>query len=130
MVAYNKSFERRCLENMAQLLPAQAAALRDVIARLADPLPVLREHVYHPDFGGGFGLKAVLPALVPELSYDGLEIAGGELASQALLRLMFERESLAAEKLQSQRDALLAYCELDTLAMVKLMAKLRELTST
>jgi hypothetical protein len=98
-----------------------------VIARLADPLVVMREHVYHPDFGGSFSLKAVLPALVPDLTYDGLEIAEGGLASNVLSRLMFDREAIAPAERQRLRDALLAYCELDTLAMVKLMARLREM---
>ena len=64
VVAYNSSFEKTCMEALARAVPSQAKGLRDVIARLADPLPVVREHVYHPDFGGSFSLKAVLPALV------------------------------------------------------------------
>ena len=49
-----------------------------------DLLPVVRNHVYHPDFGGGFGLKSVLPAMVPELRYDNLAIGDDETASLEL----------------------------------------------
>ena len=54
---------------MADALPALAEPLRSIIDRLVDLLQVVRNHVYHPDFGGSFSLKSVLPALVPELDY-------------------------------------------------------------
>ena len=34
-------------------------------------------HVYHPAFAGSFSLKNVLPALVPEMTYEGMEVADG-----------------------------------------------------
>jgi hypothetical protein len=46
-----------------------------------DLLPAVRNHVYHPDFGGSFSLKDVLPAMVPELRYDTLAIGDGETTS-------------------------------------------------
>lgn len=127
VVAYNMAFERSCLERMALALPAHAEGLRGVVARLADPLAVVREHVYHPDFGGSFSLKSVLPALVPDLSYDGLAIADGQLAQIALNRLVLGGEALAPEERATQREALLRYCEVDTLAMVRVMDRLRAL---
>jgi predicted RecB family nuclease len=127
VVAYNMSFERSCLERLAQALPGEAAALRDVIARLADPLPVVREHVYHPDFGGSFSLKSVLPALVPELTYDGLEIADGEQAALALSRRVLAGDRMSPEESAREREALLRYCERDTMAMVRVVARLREM---
>ena len=90
--------------------------LGDIEKRLVDLLPVVRDHVYHPGFGGGFGLKAVLPALVAELSYDGMEIAEGDAATRALERLLLRGETLAAAERARLREALLRYCELDTRA--------------
>lgn len=127
VVAYNMSFERGCLERLADALPSLADDLRHVIARLADPLDVVRAHVYHPGFGGSFSLKAVLPALVPDLTYEGLEIAEGETASLVLARLLFDGDGWTAAERRRQRAALLAYCERDTLAMVKLLERLRVL---
>src|SRR5437762_2866997 len=69
IVAYSAAFERGCLMRLAEALPALAVPLHDIAERLVDLLPVVRNHVYHPDFGGSFGLKSVLPAMVPELSY-------------------------------------------------------------
>ena len=127
VVAYNAGFEKCCLETLANALPGQAAALRDVISRLADPLPVVREHVYHPDFDGSFSLKKVLPALVPDLDYDDLAIAEGNSASRELMRLVVDDRTLLADERAITRDQLLRYCERDTLAMVRVLARLREL---
>jgi hypothetical protein len=130
VVAYNMSFEKGCLERMAQAVPAHAADLREIVARLADPLPVVREHVYHPDFGGSFSLKSVLPALVPDLGYDDLAIADGALAALVLNRLMLGDEEFPPAERAAQREALMRYCERDTLAMVRVMERLRELATT
>ena len=67
-----------------------------IAARLVDLLPIVRNHVYHPEFDGSFSLKKVLPALVPELSYDGLAIAEGGTASIEFERLMFNGDGLDA----------------------------------
>jgi len=124
VVAYNAGFEGRCIEQMAEALPALGVPLRSIVARLVDLLPVLRNHVYHPDFGGSFGLKSVLPALEPELRYDGLTIADGETASLELERLLFSGDQLergAREQLQSD---LLRYCHQDTWGLVRLLERL------
>lgn len=127
VVAYNAGFEKRCLEILANALPDQAVALRDIISRLADPLPVVREHVYHPEFDGSFSLKSVLPALVPDLGYDDLAIAEGESASRELMRLVVDDGTLPLADRVIKRGELLRYCERDTLAMVRVLERLREL---
>ncbi len=127
VVAYNASFERSCLEAMAKALPDRADALRSIVARLADPLPLVRDHVYHPEFRGSFSLKAVLPALVPGPAYSVLGIAEGAVASLALERLMFDAASLAPGEAERLRADLTRYCALDTLGMARLIGRLREL---
>jgi len=127
VVAYNAGFEKNCLETLANALPGQAVALRDIISRLADPLPVVREHVYHPDFNGSFSLKNVLPALVPDLGYDDLAIPEGESASRELMRLVVDDGTLVAAERAIKREELLRYCERDTFALVRVLERLREL---
>ena len=73
----------------------------------------MRDHVYHPDFGGGFGLKSVLPALVPDLAYDGLVIADGQTASYELERLLLAGSGMSPEERDRLRADLLRYCEMD-----------------
>jgi predicted RecB family nuclease len=128
VVAYNALFERRCLEDTANAVPHLAVPLRDIASRLTDLLPVIRNYIYHPDFGGSFSLKRVLPALVPELRYDGLAIADGESASLELVRLLFHGDRLDPDARDRLRRDLLCYCDQDTRGLVRLLERLRQLT--
>jgi hypothetical protein len=60
----------------------------------------------------------VLPALVPEMSYDKLSIQDGMQASLEYLR-MIDPETTVEEKTTIRND-LLTYCGQDTLAMIKI----------
>jgi hypothetical protein len=127
IAAYGASFERDRIRELAAALPHLASRLEAVAARLVDLLPVVRNHVYHPDFGGSFSLKAVLPALVPEMSYRGLAIADGETASLELGRLLFQGNEMEPEERARLRANLLAYCHQDTWGLVRLLERLRGL---
>jgi predicted RecB family nuclease len=130
LVAYHAAFERDCLRVLALGAPHLAADLGAMELRLLDLLPAVRNHVYHPRFGGSFSLKNVLPALVPDLTYDDLDIRDGARATVDLWRLVFERRSLPPREATHLRRALLRYCERDTWAMVRLLDRLRELATT
>ena len=127
IVAYNSSFERGCIRLLAAAAPDLARELGLIELKLVDLLPVVRNHVYHPKFGGSFSLKSVLPALVPDLSYGDLEIQDGAAATLALWRLVFEPDRLGPRQKARMRSALLAYCERDSWATVKLLDRLRVL---
>jgi len=127
VVAYYASFERECLKQLTQAVPDLARELDAIRAKLIDLLPVIRNHVYHPDFGGSFSIKHVLPALVPSLAYGDLEINEGETASVELQRLMFDGDAMRPQERARLRQALLSYCERDSWAMVKLLERLRGL---
>lgn len=127
IVAYNARFEGDRIRELAAALPRLAARLEALAARLLDLLPVVRNHVYHPDFGGSFSLKRVLPALVPELDYRGLAIAEGETASLELGRLLFHGDEMEPEERARLRADLLAYCHQDTWGLVRLLERLRGL---
>ena len=76
---------------------------------------------------GSYSIKYVLPALYPddaELDYKELSlIHKGDEASNAFLTL--KEQSLKDQK--AIRKALLEYCKLDTLAMVKIWEKFIEI---
>ena len=129
VVAYSAGFERGCLERMAEALPGLSAPLHGIADRLVDLLPVVRNHVYHPGFGGGFSLKRVLPALVPELSHDELTISEGSVASQELERLLFQESELTPEAKAQLPSGLLRYCHQDTWGLVRLLRRFRELAA-
>jgi hypothetical protein len=65
----------------------------------------------------------VLPALIPGMSYDKLEIGDGALAS-----LSYEQALQSEDPAEKQRifRALREYCGQDTLALVRLRAVLAE----
>lgn len=127
IVAYNAGFERRCIEQLADSLPALAAPLRSVVMRLVDLLPVVRNQIYHPNFSGSFSLKSVLPVLVPELRYDGLVIADGQTASRELERLLFNGGGVDSDACFLLRANLLRYCQQDSLGLVLLLERFRYL---
>ena len=129
VVAYYASFERECIRQLREAVPKLARELERVERRLVDLLPTVRNHVYHPDFGGRFSIKKTLPALVPGLSYSDLKVRDGEVATVELQRLMLAGSALPASERAELREVLLRYCERDTWAMVKMLEKLQGLVA-
>jgi hypothetical protein len=126
ITAYNAPFEAKAIDHLAKAVPYLAGELQTVKTRLVDLLPVVREHVYHPDFGGGFGLKDVFPALTGDKIYETLEVSDGTSASWLLQSLLFNAEESPEQKLR-RREKLLEYCQADTKCLASLLMKLREL---
>jgi predicted RecB family nuclease len=123
IVVYNAGFESQRLSELAAWLAEFAGLIERIQRRLWDLLPVIRNHVYHPRFGGSFSLKAVLPALVPEMTYEGMDVADGTEAGVAWEALV--HGPLDQAERESTRKALLEYCGQDTLAMFKVVGSLR-----
>jgi predicted RecB family nuclease len=126
IVVYS-SFESRRLSDLAAWLPEYAEQIYKIQHRLFDLLPVVREHTYHPAYAGSYSLKSVLPAFVQEMSYRHLEVANGQDAGLAWESLV--RGDLDCSDRERIRKALLNYCALDTRALVRLMTKLRSIST-
>lgn len=126
VMAYNASFERGVIRKLAREFDKDAQALNQIASNIVDlMIPFADKDYYHPEMRGSYSIKKVLPALVPEMkeAYKELDLIhdGGEaMESYAILHLMSE------EQRRAYREALLKYCHLDTLAMVKVLEKLRE----
>ena len=118
-------FERTRIKELAVWLPHMAERLKALEEKLVDLLPVIQNNVYHPRFAGSFSIKQVLNPLVPDLTYNDLTIVDGLVASVEIARLLFVAH-LVKDRDQLRQD-LLAYCERDTWAMVRLLARLREM---
>ncbi len=88
-------FESQRLSELAAWLPEFAEQIKRIQGRLFDFLPLIRSHVYHPAFGGSYSLKSVLPALVPELTYEGMGVANGQDAGLAWESLVKKKRSVA-----------------------------------
>ena len=118
---YNAAFEQTRIRELAERHPRLAPALHAINDRIVDLLPVARQHYYHPSQQGSWSIKAVLPALCPDLHYSQLDgVQDGGAAQQAYLEAIAPATS-AARKAELERQ-LLAYCHLDTWAMVRLWA--------
>ena len=91
-------------------------------------IPFRSSWYYTPEMRGSASIKAVLPALCPsnsELDYQALGISNGGDASNYLKDLA--ERTIAEAEIETIRKDLLAYCKLDTLAMVKIWEVLQEL---
>ena len=125
VLVWNQSFEKRILREIKAAFPEYSAQIDAVLVRVVDLMkPFKQRAIYHYDFHGSSSIKKVLPALVPELSYDALEIANGAEAPAEWLRMVGEQDIDERNKI---RRNLLAYCELDTLAMVRIVERMRQL---
>jgi predicted RecB family nuclease len=122
IVVYS-SFELQRLSDLAAWLPEYAERINAIQSRLFDLLPVVREHTYHPAYAGSYSIKSVLPALVPEMSYEGMEVADGQAAGIAWESLI--RGDLDQAEHEKITKALLDYCGQDTLALAALVKHLR-----
>lgn len=120
-------FEQTRIKSLQQLFPDLAAPLQAILDRLLDLLSIVKSHVYHPEFHGSFSIKKVLPALVAGFSYDDLDIRNGDAAIAQFARMA--RGETAGEAVHLTQRQLLAYCERDTLAMVRLHEVLIDLAS-
>lgn len=127
VVTYNASFETSRLNECCELLPEYKPWLRKVTPRVVDLLLPFRGFRYHhPNQNGSNSMKAVLPALTGG-GYDKLTIQEGGAASREFLRVTYG-DVTATERQQVRKD-LEAYCALDTLGMVQIVDKLKELTT-
>lgn len=116
IVVYS-GYEATTLRALRDRMPERWSDLEGLVSRIVDLLPVVRDHYYHPALDGSFSIKAVLPAVCPDLDYHGLEVADGAAAAQAWLAMVAPGRT-EAERARL-RGALLAYCARDTLAMLE-----------
>lgn len=128
VLAYNMSFERSRLTELAENFPDLANKLLNIRDNIKDLMVPFSSRMYYAkQMEGSYSIKAVLPTLypnIPEYDYHNLELVhnGGE-ASEIFL-VLGEKTKEEQEKI---RKALLEYCKLDTLAMVKVWEKLKEI---
>ena len=109
-------FEKTRIKGLIQRFPDLAAPLTAISLRLIDFEKIIRGNVYHPAFAGSFSLKKVVPALVRDVSYEGLAVANGSAAITLFARMARDE----VKDVAGARRDLLAYCKTDTLVMVRL----------
>ena len=115
---YNAGFETARIKELAAMFPRLSTSLLAINERVVDLLPIARARYYHPSQQGSWSIKAVLPA-ISDMSYEALEGVQGGLMAMDAYRNAISPEISQSEKLKIEQE-LIAYCGLDTLAMVKL----------
>lgn len=126
-LAYNMTFEKSVIKNLAEIYPDLSDHLMDIRENMHDlMIPFSKGDYYADAMQGSYSIKYVLPALYPgdpELNYHNLdEVHNGAEASAAFATMADH----SPEEIETLRANLLKYCGLDTYAMVKVLAKLRE----
>lgn len=129
VLAYNMGFEKGVIRKLANQFSDFTYDLMCIHDNIKDLMtPFQSKDYYVPKMRGSYSIKNVLPALVPEMekAYKDLDLVhnGGEA-----MNVFASLGTLSDEEKTAYRNALLEYCKLDTLAMVKILKKLRELLS-
>jgi hypothetical protein len=125
VLVYSMGFEKSVLNSLKEWFPEYGKGIDSIINNLNDlMIPFKNQHYYSWQMKGSYSIKAVLPVLVPELSYAGLEVSDGDMAMLAYRRMCEATEPTEVENI---RKALLEYCKLDTLGMVRIVERLKEI---
>jgi hypothetical protein len=125
VLAYNASFEKTILNQLADWFPEHRGKLEIIIENLRDlATPFRNRDICRWEMKGSYSQKMVLPALIPDMTYQGMEINDGGMAMEGYFRMCAGGDPDEMEKV---RQALLEYCRTDTLGMVRLYEKLREM---
>jgi hypothetical protein len=126
VIAWNMGFEKGCNTEMGERASEYQMFYEDINNRMYDLMHVFKKGFYvHKEFYGSASLKKVLPVVVPELSYNELDISEGMTASNSWGDMV--TKDMSQEEKDKIYNGLLEYCELDTLAMVKILDKLNNI---
>lgn len=112
-------FESNIIKSLAEQHPRLKQPLLAINERLVDLYKIAKQRYYHPDQQGSWSIKAVLPTIASNLDYKELDgVQDGGMAMDAYLEAI-SPDTGRQRKAQIEQQ-LLAYCKLDTYAMVRL----------
>jgi hypothetical protein len=124
VLVWHQEFEKGRNTELGVMFPEFAAAMEQLNDRIIDlKLPFSEQWYEDYRFLGSASIKRVLPVVVPELSYKSLAVQEGQSAQRLWMETFLAGKHQARKK-QIVKD-LLEYCQLDTLAMVKIYQFLR-----
>lgn len=130
VLAYNMSFEKTVIKNLANLYPDLSESLINIHNKIKDLMvPFKSRYYYTKNMHGSYSIKYVLPALFPNepsLDYHNLDLVHNGSEAMDIYAHLGEYSTDEQSKI---RDSLLKYCYLDTYAMVKIYDKLKEIVN-
>ncbi len=141
IMAYNVSFEKTRIKELAEIFPEYRERLLEMTDRLVDLMYFLRGNkklfkalgfddekglfnFYDERLNGSFSIKKVLP-IFSHLSYQGMAVGNG---TEALVTYA-NFPDMDKETFDKAYIDLLEYCKQDTWAMVEILDKLRKVVA-
>jgi hypothetical protein len=126
VVVWYAPFERGVNKEIGERLAPYTELMERINGQVQDLRDIFsKQHYVHPEFRGSTSIKDVMPVLVPKLSYDGMAIKEGTMASEQWWK-MTAVESGASER-AAIAGALRTYCKLDSYAMYAIWKELRRI---
>jgi len=126
VLAYNMGFEKGVIRKLASEYEELSSHLLDIQDNIKDLMtPFQQKHYVTPSMNGSYSIKYVLPALVPEMKNTYQELDGVQNGGEAM-NAFANMSKLEDDEKERMRNSLLEYCKLDTLAMVRVLERLRE----
>jgi len=123
IVVFNQTFEKSVLKELAIDFPKfEKEVNENLLPRVVDlASPFEQFHYYNPDQQGRYSIKVILP-IFSKLSYKEMGVSNGEEAF-----CTYEKIIANSPDKEELIHSLKKYCELDTLAEVEIIKKLREI---
>ena len=131
VLAYNISFEKGIVRTLADNYPVYADHLMNIHDNFIDlATPFQKGYYWKPEMHGHYGLKYVLPAIVPEMKDAYPNLDGVHNGGDAMRMFAELGNATDPHEIMKIKTALLEYCKLDTYAMVMILRSLRKLVDT
>lgn len=119
-IVWYKPFENTRNKEIAESIPKLTQSFETINKNTYDLMDIFKKGFYYSlKFQGSNSIKFVLPAMVPAMSYDNMNIPNGLEAMQVLNKIINTNDYSEEEKEQQITDLLL-YCGQDSLAMYRI----------
>jgi hypothetical protein len=126
VLVYNENFEKTRIKELARDFSQYKPQLLNILENVVDLAEPFRDKNYYDyTLKGKYSIKLVMPLMAPHMAdaYKKLELVqnGGD-AMNTFPKLTTDYK----DEVEKYRKALLAYCKLDTLAMIEVLKSLKE----
>lgn len=124
-ISWNAPFEVSRNKDMLVWIPQFTEYLNYMNTHMFDLMNIFKTDYVDYRFHGSTSIKKVLPVLCSQFSYSDLEVQDGTMALDTWGRMVSDPDF--KEDIEKTRKNLLAYCKLDTLAMVEIYKELKRI---
>ncbi len=119
-------FEKDVIKKLADEHTKLSGHLLDISDNIKDLMAPFQKKLYvTPSMMGSYSIKFVLPALVSDMKEAYTRLEGVQNGTEAV-SIFATLSKLDIDEKQKMQKALLEYCKLDTLAMVKILGELKK----